>query len=1286
MGRVRRIHVEKRPGSDHEARSILTDLRDHEGIAGLAAVRVFNRYDMEGPDGPEFEAACATILSEPPVDRLFAELPADGAALVLAIEPLPGQYDQRADSAAQCVQILVGGERPACRAARVVVLYGDLADGDADRVRKALINPVECREASMALPATLSEPFPEPGPIPRLSGFRDLAPEGLRALRAELGLAMSEADAAFCQAFFRQEGRDPTLTEIRVLDTYWSDHCRHTTFLTRLLDIEIEGEGPVADSLREAVRMYRDTRAQVYGDRAAERPECLMDLATLAMKSLRQRGAIPDLDLSKEINACSIRATVPVDGRDEEWLIQFKNETHNHPTEIEPFGGAATCLGGAIRDPLSGRAYVYQAMRVTGSGDPTRPSSETRPGKLSQRRITTTAAAGFSSYGNQVGLATGLVEELYHPGYVAKRMEIGAVIAAAPASQVVRAEPEPGDVVLLLGGRTGRDGCGGATGSSKSHDATSLVTCGAEVQKGNPPTERKLQRLFRNPEAACRIRRCNDFGAGGVSVAIGELADGLSIDLDAVPRKYEGLDGTELAISESQERMAVVVSPGDADDMVRLAGEENLEATPVARVTGDARMTMTWRGDVIVDLPRSFLDSNGAPADARARVALPAGGRPRWFQGEEHADGPVLGVPLPETGASSVSFAARLAARLASLEGCSRQGLVERFDGSIGAASLLMPFGGSAQRTPEPGMAARLPVLHGETDAATAMTFGFDPWLSSWSPYHGAYYAVCESLARLSGMGVRPERARLSLQEYFERLGQDPRRWGKPLAALLGAFRAQLELGVPAIGGKDSMSGSFLDLDVPPTLVSFAVGVGRVGEIRGSSLPGPGRILWLLRPSLRPDGLPVPDRFLAGLSLAARMVAADPEVRACAVHATGVAATAARMAFGEGVGCRFRRDLADPVLFGRLPGALLLCLPDGSPWPDRFQAEGLPLECVGQTTPEPTLGREEEEATLSLDAAWEAFDGTLRSVFPPLGEPVPVPGLPEYELPAPAAPDSMPAAPIPGFLAGTGARPRVLIPVFPGTNCEYDTARAFERAGGDPRCLVFRNRTPDDIAESLDALRREIGEAHIIALPGGFSGGDEPDGSAKFLATAFRNPAVAEAVMALLERRDGLVLGICNGFQALVKLGLVPYGRILPQSADSPTLTFNRIGRHVSRYVRTRIQSVASPWLMETQKGEVHWIPVSHGEGRFLCPEAEHRRLLAAGQVATVYVDADHRPTGDPAYNPNGSFGAVEGLLGAGGRVFGKMGHSERTGPGVAGNLPGQRDQGLFRSGIRYFL
>ena len=1245
---VRRIYVEKKPGFDVEAGQLYDDLKEQLRLEALQGVRVLCRYDVSGIEEADWAAARDSIFSEPAVDQVFEEsFEADGA--VVAWEYLPGQYDQRADSAAQCVQLLTQGVRPEVRTAMVYVLQGALSPQQVESVKDYLINPVESREAALDKPETLDMAMDTPPDVAILTGFTARSRNEMAELRRDMGLAMSLEDALFVADYFKSQGRDPSMAELRVIDTYWSDHCRHTTFLTQLEDVEV-ADSPFLYKVGEVWKTYESARQELYAGRLEQKPECLMDLATIGAKMLRRRGLLDDLDESEEINACSIRMDIEVDGEVQPWLIMFKNETHNHPTEIEPFGGAATCLGGAIRDPLSGRSYVYQAMRVTGAADPRKGVEDTLPGKLPQRKIVRGAAAGYSSYGNQIGLATGQVVEIYHPGYAAKRLEIGAVVGAAPAGNVVRETPQPGDVVVLLGGRTGRDGCGGATGSSKAHDVESIHTCGAEVQKGNPPTERKLQRLFRNPEATRLIKRCNDFGAGGVCVAVGELAPGLDIDLDQVPRKYEGLDGTELAISESQERMAVVLAAGDVAAFRALAAQENLETSQVAVVTDAGRMRMQWRGREIVNIERAFLDTNGVTQHAKAAIAAPK------------AEDNYFRAPKPAHPAQ------HLLDILSSLNGCSQRGLAERFDASIGANTVLMPFAGKYQHTPAQAMAAKLPVLSGECATGTLMTFGFDPNLSSWSPFHGAAYAVVESLARLACAGGDMTRARLTFQEYFERLREEPTRWGKPLAALLGALYAQDKLGVAAIGGKDSMSGSFEDMDVPPTLVSFALAPADMRQVISAELKQEGDILALLRLPRETDEMPDMDAFLCYGQAVGQAVRAGNVVAAHTVCAGGLAESVARMAFGNKLGARLTVDEA--ALFAPDLGSFVLELAPGVT--PEVALPGCPALEIGRVTSEPVLSLGGEE--LPLEEALTAFEGVLEPVFP---------------IHAPESRNSIPNCHF-GQRNTTKprvrvAKPRVFIPVFPGTNCEYDTVRAFESAGAECEVLVVRNLAPQDIAWTLEQVERGVRQAQIVMLPGGFSGGDEPDGSGKFIATTLRAPRVRDAVMDLLQHRDGLMLGICNGFQALIKVGLVPYGEIRPMRADSPTLTFNRIGRHQSRIVHTRVASVLSPWMAGVEVGDVISVPISHGEGRFVCTQEEFDRLRVAGQIATQYVDREGRPTHDINFNPNGSLHAVEGITSPDGRVLGKMGHNERWSSHTLSNVPGNYDSQIFRSGVRYF-
>ena len=1229
MGNVFRCFVEKKSGYDVEAEGLFHELRHTLGLTGLTGVRVLRRYDVEGVDEAVYAAARTTILSEPQVDKLWDEkMPAPrGEHTLLAVEALPGQYDQRADSCAQCIQMMTGGERPAVRAATVYVLQGALTTEELDKARGYLINPVESREAALDKPETLRQSYPVPEDVPVLDGFAHMSEEELRQVLDTYGLAMDLADLKFFQQYmFEEELRDPTLTELRVVDTYWSDHCRHTTFSTHL-----DGADIADGQVKAAYDRYLAARVEVYGqEKAAARPQTLMDIATIGAKTLKKRGLLPELDESEEINACSIHVPAKVDGKKQDWLLMFKNETHNHPTEIEPFGGAATCIGGCIRDPLSGRVYVHQAMRLTGCGDPRTPVEQTLAGKLPQRKIAQTAAAGYSSYGNQIGLATGHVAELYHEGYIAKHLECGAVVGAAPAANVRRERPAPGDVVILLGGRTGRDGIGGATGSSKSHNLKSLDTMASEVQKGNAPEERKLQRLFRDGEVTRLIKRCNDFGAGGVSVAIGELADGLSIDLDAVRKKYDGLDGTELAISESQERMAVVVGPEDVDAFLAAAQRENLEAYPVATVTQEPRMVMTWRGQVVADLSRAFLNTNGAVK--HASVSVPA--RP---DGDAQPKAPTLREMA------------------ASLKSASRRGLTERFDGSIGAGSVLMPFGGKSQRTPAQAMAALFPVLPGqETDQASVMAWGCDPDQLSADPYSGAHSAVYTSVAKLVAAGADYKTAYLTLQEFFEKLRTEPERWGKPFAALLGALDAQLELGAAAIGGKDSMSGSFLDLDVPPTVISFAIAPVKAGEVLSPEFKEAGHPVYLFHGE-GPEGQKAAWEEFHALHKAGK-------VKAAWAVENGAAEAVMNMAFGNSIGFAADSKAGAPWYASR-PGALVAELTG-----DVELTHGGKL---GVTTAEPVVAIGRDSAP--IDELLSLSEGVLEDVYPTRAGASGAVKAISWDKRSPAV------------RKRRVAHPKVVIPVFPGTNCEYDSARACLRAGLEPEILVVRNLTAADLEESALALEKAIRKAQILFLPGGFSGGDEPDGSAKFICSFLRNPRLTDAVHDLLKKRDGLMLGICNGFQALIKLGLVPYGEIRDMDENCPTLTYNTIGRHQSRYVTTRVASVQSPWMLKSSVGDLHTIPVSHGEGRFVAPRAEVKRLIAAGQIATQYVDADGKPSMDIDANPNGSLEAIEGIFSPDGRVFGKMGHSERRGPYVGVNIPGDKHQPLFESGAEYF-
>ena len=1223
---VYRVYVEKKPGQTQEAQGLLGQIRDFLQIKGLKALRILNRYDAENIDEQLFRYAVNTVFSEPQVDNVSFQAPQ--GQIVFAVEPLPGQYDQRADSAAQCIQIISQGNRPVIRTAKVYVLTGDISGEELAAIKKYVINAVESREASLDMPETLAVHYDAPETVATVEGFTAMDERALAALLEQLGLAMDLDDLKFLQAYFRDtEHRDPTITEIRVVDTYWSDHCRHTTFSTHLDSITIHDAG-----VRAAYEQYLAARVAVYGEeKAAKRPQTLMDIATIGAKYLKKQGKLPELDESEEINACSIHVTAKVNGEDQDWLLMFKNETHNHPTEIEPFGGAATCIGGCIRDPLSGRAYVHQAMRVTGAGDPRASLKDTLPGKLPQRKLCQTAAAGYSSYGNQIGLATGHVAELYHEGFIAKRLECGAVVAAAPAENVRRECPAPGDVVILLGGRTGRDGIGGATGSSKSHNLKSLTTMASEVQKGNAPEERKIQRLFRNSKVTRLIKRCNDFGAGGVSVAIGELADGLRIDLDAVRKKYEGLDGTELAISESQERMAVVVAPEDADAFIAAAQEENLEAYRVALVTEEARMVMSWKGHEIANLSRDFLNTNGAVK--HAGVEVPDASRPFGLVYDDPID---------------------LRALAGQLKFASQRGLVERFDATIGAGSLLMPFGGKNQATPAQAMAAKLPVLPGEdTDAASVMAWGCDPDLLSADPYLGAKAAVISSMAKIVAAGADYKKAYLTLQEFFEKLRNEPQRWGKPFQALLGALDAQLHLDAAAIGGKDSMSGTFLDKDVPPTLISFAIAPLKASEVISGEFKEAGHPVYFFDCGSY-DAMKATWEKFHGLCLAGKVKAAY------AVDAGGVAEAVMKMSFGNDIG--FAENEGAVRYDGPRYGCLIAELTEDCDFGEK----------IGVTTAEPVIRYHGDTASIAELYAINA--SVLEKVYPTktveTDKPIPTFDYQAASYPAPAV---------------KCAKPKVLIPVFPGTNCEYDSARAVEAAGAQADILVIRNLTAEDVARSVEQAVEKIRDSQMIFLPGGFSGGDEPDGSAKFITAFFRNPAVKEQVMKLLNDRDGLMCGICNGFQALIKLGLVPYGKIIDTDDTCPTLTFNTIGRHQSRIVRTRVASNKSPWLSLTQVGDVYNVPISHGEGKFLANEALVKQLAENGQIATQYVDLAGNPTMDAAFNPNGSVCAIEGITSPDGRVFGKMGHSERIGKALYRNVPGQYDIRMFEAAVKYF-
>ena len=1254
MSDVIRIFVEKRDGFNVLAKETLWDIRHNLGMKSVTDLRYIVRYDIEGLTKEEYDKAKGIVLSEPNADVIYEEtLPVDDGWKVFAMEYLPGQYDQRGDSAEQCIQLLTQGERCKVLTARVIALKGDITDDELKKVEDYLINPVESRLASLEKPETLDMEIPVPENVKRVDGFISFDDSQMNEYYGSMGFAMTLDDLKFCRDYFRDtEHRDPSVTELRVIDTYWSDHCRHTTFLTHLNKIEVE-KAALGSVIEEALQEYYDTRDEVYG-KDTNRIVSLMDMALIGMKSLKKKGLIPDLDESEEINACSIQVPVTIDGKTEQWLVQFKNETHNHPTEIEPFGGAATCLGGAIRDPLSGRSYVYQAMRVTGSGDPTVAFKDTMHGKLPSRKITTGAAQGYSSYGNQIGLATGQVTELYDKGYVAKRMEIGAVIGASPKENVIRETPLPDDVIVLLGGRTGRDGCGGATGSSKAHTESSIETCGAEVQKGNPPTERKIQRLFRNPKVAKLIKRCNDFGAGGVCVAIGELADGLTVDLDKVTKKYDGLDGTELAISESQERMAVVLDKNDVDTFIKEAEKENLEATAVAVVTESPRLTMNWRGDKIVDLSREFLNTNGVTQVAGAYIEAP--------KAED-----CYREKCPDS-IKDMPFEKAVVENMGRLEVCSQIGLAERFDSSIGAATVIMPFGGKNQLTPQEAMAAKIPLEKGETDDATAMSYGFIPCISRWSPFHGSAYAVVESLSKLLAVGANPLTARLTFQEYFERLRDVPSRWGKPAAALLGAMEAQLKLGIPSIGGKDSMSGSFEDIDVPPTLVSFAVAMTKASKTISTEFKNAGsKVIYVPVPENKATLMPDWDKLIEMYKAVYALCDEGKVLSASVVKEGGAAASVCTACFGNGYGFKFAKVLTNDELFAPLSGSLVIELADGAELDESVLSYYL-----GVITDDGKITSGEK--SVALDEILEKWCAPLEKVFPTKAE------CPKIDVDTKLYTERNTKAP-----AIKAAKPKVFIPVFPGTNCEVDTARAFEKAGAKVEMLIVKNLKSSDIEETIDRMEQIIKQSQMIMLPGGFSGGDEPDGSGKFIATAFRNPRIAEAVNELLKNRDGLMLGICNGFQALIKLGLVPYGEIRELKPTDPTLTFNTIGRHISHMAYTRVTSVKSPWFANVNAGDVFAVPVSHGEGRFMADAQTVKALAENGQIATQYVDLNGNPGEDITYNLNGSVCAIEGITSPDGRVLGKMGHSERKGENLYKNVPFAKDQQIFESGVKYF-
>ena len=1250
MSKVRRVYVEKKPDYAVKAKELHDEIKNYLNI-DAEYVRVLVRYDVENLSDETYRKAINTVFSEPPVDMVYEgdELPMQDTDKVFSVEALPGQFDQRADSAEQCVKLLNEDENPIIKTATTYILSGNVTDEQLKSVMEYCINPVDSRACGLEIPETLVTEYDEPADVIIFDGFKDMPEDKLKELYESLGLAMTFKDFLHIQNYFKNdEKRDPSMTEIRVLDTYWSDHCRHTTFSTELTDVTFD-DGDYKELLEKTFDAYRAEMKEMYKDRD-DKFVCLMDIALMGMKQLKAAGKLDDMEVSDEINACSIVVPVEVDGVTEEWLVFFKNETHNHPTEIEPFGGAATCLGGAIRDPLSGRGYVYQAMRVTGAADPTKSLKETLPNKLPQRKIVTTAARGYSSYGNQIGLATGLVNEIYHPNYVAKRMEIGAVMGAAPRRAVKRLTSDPGDMIILLGGRTGRDGCGGATGSSKAHDSHSLESCGAEVQKGNPPTERKIQRLFRREEVSSLIKKCNDFGAGGVSVAIGELADGLTVDLDKVPKKYAGLDGTELAISESQERMAIVVDPADVDKMLGYAEEENLEAVVVAVVTEDPRLVLKWRGKEIVNIKRAFLDTNGAHQETTVKVNVPSKADNYFDEVKEPADVKKAWLDT-----------------LSDLNVCSQKGLVEMFDSSIGAATVTMPYGGKYQLTPTQTMIAKLPVLKGKTDTITMMSYGLDPYLSSWSPYHGSVYAVLTSVAKIAAAGGDVSKIRLTFQEYFKRLGTDPYRWGQPLAALLGAYDVQIGLGLPSIGGKDSMSGTFNDIDVPPTLCSFAVDVSSYKHVVTPELKAAGDVLVRLDVDKDENDIPVYADVLDKYDKLHKAITEDKIEAAYVIGFGGLIEAVSKMAFGNKFGVAIDDGVTKRELVSKDYGSIILEVK-----PENVDKLGVTVKKIGTVNDSAafTYG----DVTVTVEKAIKAWTTKLEKVFPTKSK------VPQTEINT-----GLFDAKTVYTSKNKVAKPKVFIPVFPGTNCEYDSAKAFERAGAEVQTVVFRNMTAQGIRDSVDAFAKAISDSQIIMFPGGFSAGDEPDGSGKFIATAFRNAKISEEVMKLLNERDGLALGICNGFQALIKLGLVPYGEIRPQSETSPTLTMNSIGRHQSKIAYTKVVTNKSPWLAQAELGGVYSIPISHGEGRFVASKEWCEKLFANGQVATQYVDLNGNPTMDEYYNVNGSYYAIEGITSPDGRVLGKMGHSERIGEAVAVNIYGNQDQKIFESGVAYF-
>lgn len=1268
---VKRIYVQKKPGFDIEAKGLLEDLKENLLMDNLQDVVVLNRYDVEGISEEVFKTAKNTVFSEPQVDICFEEeYPFEEQDKVFGVEYLPGQFDQRANSLSECLQILTEGKRPLSKSAKIYILKGDLSTEDVNKIKSYIINPVDSRECTLEKLESLDEKQEEPADVVIVEGFIHMTEEDSKKFYEKYGFAMDLEDLKFCQKYFRdEEKRDPTITEMKMIDTYWSDHCRHTTFLTRLEKVDINW-----DLANEVYEEYKKSREFVYDNKKAK-DICLMDIATIAVKELKKKGMLKDLDESEEINACSIKAQILVDGKPEEYLIMFKNETHNHPTEIEPFGGAATCLGGAIRDPLSGRVYVYQAMRVTGCADPRKSVQETMPNKLPQRKLTNEAARGYSSYGNQIGLATGQVAEIYHDGYAAKRLEIGALVGAAPKENVVRERPEPGDIVVLLGGRTGRDGCGGATGSSKAHNSESLTSCGAEVQKGNAPEERKIQRLFRNPEVTKLIKRCNDFGAGGVSVAIGELADGLEINLDKVPKKYEGLDGTELAISESQERMAVVISKNDAEKFQKLAESENIESTIVAKVTEEPRMKMYWRGKLIVDLSREFLNTNGTVKKAEAKIYKPEG-LAEYFNGEKRGQSHFFSeqencIKVNGVNCSKVD---RWKSVISDLNCCSQKGLVERFDSTIGAGTVFMPFGGKYQLTPIEAMCARIPTLKGYTNSGTVMSYGYDPYLSEISPFHGAVFAIIDSLTKYVACGGDYKKAWFTFQEYFEKLRNEPSRWGKPLAALLGAYLVQEKLGLASIGGKDSMSGSYNELDVPPTLTSFCIGVVDTNKVVSNEFKKVGSKVYILRAKYTEDFIPDFDNLKENYETIHKLIAEEKALSVATVRQYGIADPISKMCFGNKIGFEFKTD---KCLFKPRYGSFII------------EASGEldidKLELLGNTIKEKEI-RISKNEKIDLEELISIWEKPLEKVFPTKAESKFTKienvlykgneGVDTHIDPKKTS-NSIPKLHI--------ARPKVFIPVFPGTNCEYDLAKAFIDAGGAPKTIVFKNLKENDIEESILEMEKAINESQIIMLPGGFSAGDEPDGSGKFIATVFRNPRLKEAIHKHLNEQDGLMLGICNGFQALIKLGLVPYGEILEMNSDMPTLTYNDIARHQSKLVTTKVVSKLSPWFNKVELGEEFVIPISHGEGRFVANNDVLQELIKNGQIATQYVDMEGNATYDIEYNPNGSVYAVEGITSKDGRILGKMGHSERSYRGNILNVPGNMDQKLFESGVEYF-